>query len=71
VKAEPGQDGSLKLQPIGRKFAELGFYFTVQDGNGMARVRYVASLKDQIHVYAAEPFIVRADHTLWVGGFEF
>ena len=71
MKAEAGADGSLMLRSTGSRFGEPGFYFTVQDGDGSATARYVASLKEQIHVYAAEAGTVRADHTLWIWGIGF
>ena len=71
MKAEAGADGSLMLRSTGSRFGEPGFYFTVQDGDGSATARYVASLKEQINVYAAEAGTVRADHTLWIWGIGF
>jgi hypothetical protein len=59
-------DGSLSVVSAGRRFGDPGFYFTVHSGD-VVWARYVASLKESIHVYAAENDLVRADHilTLW------
>ena len=48
-----------------------GFYFVVHAGSGMIWARYVRSLKEEIHVYAAESGTVRANHTLWMWGMKF
>jgi len=71
MKAIANPDGSLSLQSIGKKFGDPGFYFTVHAGDGAIWARYVASMKEEIRVYAAEPGITRADHTLWLWGREF
>jgi len=65
------EDGSLTVASAGRAFGDPGFYFVVHEGNGMARARYVRSLKETIRVYPAEPGAVRADHVLWLWGKEF
>lgn len=71
MKAEAGTDGALSLRSMGNGFGEPGFYFTVHEGNGIVRTRYVGSMREEIRVYAAEPGTVRADHTLWIWGAEF
>jgi hypothetical protein len=71
MKAVAHPDGSLSVQSIGKRFGDPGFYFTVHHSDGTLYARYVASMKEQIHVYAAEPGITRADHTLWLWGIQF
>jgi len=71
MKAERQSDGSLSIQSIGKEFGDPGFYFVVHDGTGMVWARYVASMKEEIRVYPAEPGTVRADHTLWIWGIKF
>jgi hypothetical protein len=71
MKAESSPDGALCLRSEGCGFGEPGFYFTVQQGNGFVRARYVKSMQEEIRVYAAETGTVRADHTLWIWGAEF
>jgi hypothetical protein len=71
MKAECSPDGGLCLRSHGGDFGEPGFYFTVQDGNGIVRARYLKSMQEEIRVYAAETGTVRADHTLWIWGAEF
>jgi hypothetical protein len=63
-------DGSLTLTSAGQGFGSPGFYFTVQDGSGVIRARYLRSLRETIHVYPAERE-VRADHTLMLWGATF
>jgi hypothetical protein len=64
-------DGSFSVTSAGNQFGDPGFYFTLHDERGLAWARYVKSLKETIKVYSAEPGIVRADHILWIWGFEF
>jgi hypothetical protein len=64
-------DGSLSIRSIGKGFGDPGFYFVVHDGTGMVWARYVASMKEEIHVYVAEPGTVRTDHTLLIWGIKF
>ncbi len=71
MKVEPREDGSLALKSRGENFGDPGFYFVVHEGGGSAWARYVRSLKEEIHVYAAETGSVRADHTLWIWGARF
>jgi hypothetical protein len=71
MKPEVHADGSFSVTSAGNGFGDPGFYFTLHDESGLARARYVKSLKETIHVYAAQPGIVRADHILWIWGFEF
>jgi hypothetical protein len=60
-------DGSLTIISDGRAFGDPGFYFVVEQ-EGMAWARYVRTMKESIHVYAAEAGTVRADHTLRIWG---
>ena len=71
MKPEAHADGSFSVTSTGSGFGDPGFYFTLHDENGLAWARYVKSLKEVIHVYAAEPGTVRADHILWIWGLEF
>ena len=63
-------DGSLSIVSAGRAFGDPGFYFTVHDGTRVW-ARYVASLRESIHVYPAESGDVRADHVLTLWGATF
>ncbi|MGB6691622.1 MAG: hypothetical protein WBE76_27610 [Terracidiphilus sp.] len=71
LKAEARGDGSLSIKSRGDRFGDPGFYFVVHDAAGMAWARYVRSMKEEIHVYAAEGESVRTDHTLWLWGVTF
>jgi hypothetical protein len=71
MKPEAHSDGSFSVISAGKKFGDPGFYFTLHDKNGLVWARYVNSLKETIHVYAAQSGIVRADHVLWIWGCEF
>lgn len=71
MKPEVHADGSFSVTSKGNKFGDPGFYFTLHDDDGLAWARYVRSLEETIHVYAAEPATVRADHILWFWGCEF
>lgn len=52
---------------MARGFGDPGFYFVVDQGSTVW-ARYVRAMKESIHVYAAEPDTLRADHTLRVWG---
>jgi hypothetical protein len=67
MRPELRADGSFAVVSSGRRFGDPGFYFTVSAGPGRVWARYVRSLEESIHVYAAEQGSVRADHvlTLW------
>ena len=56
-------DGSLTVISDGQEFGDPGFYFVVEQEDA-AWARYVRTMKESIHVYAAEAETVRADHTL-------
>lgn len=71
MKPVAHSDGSLSVQSVGESFADPGFYFVVHHGSGRISVRYLASMKEIIHVYPAEGGVVRADHVLWLWGREF
>jgi len=71
MKPETHADGSLSVTSAGETFGDPGFYFVVQGEDGVARARYVRSLKETIHVYPSESDIVRADHILWLWGIQF
>ncbi len=60
-------DGSLTVISDGRDFGDPGFYFVVEHED-VAWARYVRTMKESIHVYAAEAGTVRADHTLRIWG---
>lgn len=63
-------DGSLVLTSEGRRFGDPGFYFTVHRVDGRVTARYLRSFRERIHVFGAEPGIVRADHTMSLWGFQ-
>lgn len=71
MKAEANPDNSLSLKSRGKRFGDPGFYFVVHDGKGSVWARYVASMKEEIRVFAAEENTVRADHFLWLWGIPF
>lgn len=60
-------DGSLTVISDGGQFGEPGFYFVVEH-ECASWARYVRTMKESIHVYAAEADVVRADHTLRIWG---
>jgi hypothetical protein len=63
-------DGSLSLVSAGQAFGDPGFYFTVQDGPGAIRARYLRALRETIHVYPVDGDL-RADHVLSLWGTTF
>jgi len=65
---EVHSDGSLTVISDGKEFGDPGFYFVVEDTNSRAWARYVATMKESIHVYSAEGKDVRADHVLRIFG---
>jgi hypothetical protein len=66
MRPSAGADGSLTLRSEGRRFGDPGFYFTVHGPNGVVWARYLRTMRETIHVYAAGPGEVRADHTMTV-----
>lgn len=63
-------DGSLTLTSSGAGFGSPGFYFTARTPDGTTRARYLRTLRESIHVYAADE-TVRADHRLSLWGLTF
>jgi hypothetical protein len=64
MKPQVHSDGSLSLTSAGDNFGDPGFYFVVHGEDGMVWARYLRSMKETIHVYAAESDTARADHIL-------
>jgi hypothetical protein len=71
MRPEIHPDGSFSVTSSGSAFGDPGFYFVVHGESGAAKARYVRSLKETIHVYPGERDSARADHVLWLWGFEF
>ena len=71
MKPESHADGSLTLRSEGNRFGDPGFYFFVQSQSGRGWARYVASLKESIHVFADDRGDLRADHDLYLWGARF
>jgi hypothetical protein len=59
---EAKPDGSLILHSSGRRFGDPGFYFVVSAGPGRAWARYVAAMKESIHVYPVSENELGTDH---------
>lgn len=59
---EAKPDGSLVLHSSGRRFGDPGFYFVVSAGPGRAWARYVAAMKESIHVYPVSENELGTDH---------
>jgi hypothetical protein len=70
MRASVHPDGSLSLISAGTGFGSAGFYFTVRRRDGRLSARYLRSLREQIHVYAANGSI-DADHVLSLWGVTF
>lgn len=68
LRPENRPGGSLELVSEGRRFGGPGFYFTVHRLSGTVVARFVRSFRERIHVYPAEPGVVRADHTMSLWG---
>ena len=71
MKPSVGERGSLLLESVGEKFGDPGFYFVVRGANVRSSVKYIRTMQESIHVYAAENETVRADHTLTIWGVTF
>ena len=71
MKPSVDADGALLLESVGKKFGDPGFYFVVRSRNGESSVKYIRTMRESIHVYAAEGTAVRADHVLRVWGVTF
>ena len=61
-------DGSVSLHSDGAGFGDPGFYFYVESAPGHGWARYVASLKESIHVFVDPGSVLRADHELELWG---
>ena len=71
MRPEVRLDGSFFLTSAGNTFGDPGFYFVVHAGDGTIWTRYLKSMQETIHVYAAEHGATRADHILHLWGKEF
>ena len=71
MKPESHPDGSFTIRSEGLRFGDPGFYFFVQSEPGHGWARYVASLKESIHVFEDEREVLRADHELNFWGARF
>ena len=65
-EAQP--DGSLVLHSSGERFGDPGFYFVVKAKDGPAYARYVASMKESIHVYPQSSAELGTDHEFRIWG---
>jgi hypothetical protein len=70
MRCEAQPDGSLTVTSSGQRFGDPGFYFVVHRPPHVW-ARYVRTMRESIHVYAAEAGIVRADHILRLWGTTF
>jgi len=70
MRPEVHEDGSVSLVSAGRRFGDPGFYFTVRAGAGEVWARYVASMRERIHVFGSDRD-ARADHLLTLWGLPF
>lgn len=64
-------DCSLKLSSDGKQFGDNGFYFTVINGSGKHRARFVKARHEWILVYEDDENELRADHVLKFYGLTF
>lgn len=71
MRPEAHPDGSFSVVSEGERFGDPGFYFTVDAGPGLLWARFVASMRERIHVYPGEDDAVRADHVLKFWGLTF
>ena len=71
MKPETHVDGSFTVRSAGRRFGDPGFYFFVESESGRGWARYVAALKESIHVFRDEQGEIRADHELHIWGARF
>ena len=71
MRPEVHPDGSFSVTSAGEKFGDPGFYFTIHVPGGTLWARYVHTMQETIHVFPAEPGIVRADHNLRIFRTEF
>jgi hypothetical protein len=71
MRTECREDGSFVVISSGDGFGTPGFYFTVHGDAKAVWGRYVRSLRESIHVYAADEESCRADHVLTYFGARF
>jgi hypothetical protein len=71
MKPESHADGSFTLRSEGARFGDPGFYFFVEREPGRGWARYLASLKETIHVFRDDQGVLRADHDLRLWGARF
>ena len=71
MKPSVQEGGSLLLESVGDRFGDPGFYFVVRGDNGESSAKYIRTMRESIHAYAAESGTVRADHTLNIWGITF
>ena len=71
MKPSVGERGSLLLESVGKQFGDPGFYFVVRGVDGRSSVKYIRTMQESIHAYAAEDNTVRADHRLRIWGLTF
>jgi hypothetical protein len=71
LKPQSHRDGSLTVSSRGKRFGDPGFYFFVQSAPAQGWARYVATLKEDIHVFAGAGDDPRANHTLELWGKRF
>lgn len=64
MKPESNPNGSFTVRSEGLRFGDPGFYFFVEAEPGRGWARYVASLKESIHVFRDGRGELRADHDL-------
>lgn len=68
MKPESHPDGSFTVRSEGQRFGDPGFYLYVEGEPGRGWARYVASLKESIHVFRDDRGELRADHDLQFWG---
>ena len=71
MKPESHPDGSFSVRSEGRRFGDPGFYFFVQAAAGRGWARYVATMKESIHVFEGEDGVLCAEHALSIWGMRF
>jgi len=71
LRPRSNSDGSLTVSSRGKRFGDPGFYFYVSSGPGTGWARYIAGLKEDIHVFEEPSEGPRADHTLDLWGATF
>ena len=71
MKPESRADGSFILRSEGARFGDPGFYFFVEASPGRGWARYLASLKETIHVFCDERGELRTNHDMFLWGSRF